>query len=90
VVNDDEAEPGDGHYTNIRVEVMMAGVRQRRHKRWAAAILEAELSPLDKVRKLVALGYDETEAEALVSGTQTGVRQPLYYEQLPGPEYARE
>jgi Holliday junction resolvasome RuvABC DNA-binding subunit len=65
----------------------MAVIRQRRHKRWAAAILAAEISPLDKVRKLVALGYDEDQAEALVTGAQSG-NQMVYYEQLPGPDYA--
>lgn len=35
----------------------------------------------------MALGYDEEEAEQMVDGVQMGIRQPVYYEQLPGPEY---
>jgi Holliday junction resolvasome RuvABC DNA-binding subunit len=68
----------------------MAVIKQQRHKQWAASILQAEISPLDKVRKLVALGYDEQEAEAMVNGVQTGQNQLVYYEQLPNPEYAQE
>ncbi len=67
----------------------MDTIRQRRRKRWASAILGATISPLDKVRKLVALGYDEMEADHMVNGTQAG-NHPVYYEQLPSPEYAEE
>lgn len=65
----------------------MKVVRQQRHKKWAAEILQSELSPLDKTRKLVALGYDEEEADKMVNGIQIGLNQPVYYEQLPNPEY---
>ncbi len=64
-------------------------IQQRRRKRWAAHILGAAISPLDKVRKLVALGYDEAEADMMVNGIQAG-NQPLYYEQLPSPDYAED
>jgi Holliday junction resolvasome RuvABC DNA-binding subunit len=67
----------------------MEVVRQRRRKQWAAAILNTGIHPLDKVRKLVALGYDEAEAEQMVNGMQIG-NQPLYYEQLPNADYAQD
>ena len=66
----------------------MAVVRQARRRQWAAQILDSGLSPLDKVRKLVALGYDEEAADAMVSGAQVGPAMSMYYEQLPKPDYA--
>jgi uncharacterized protein YoaH (UPF0181 family) len=65
----------------------MDTIKQKRHKRWAAAILEAQISPVNKVRKLMALGYDEGQAEMMVGGVQQGQNQMVYYEQLPDPEY---
>jgi hypothetical protein len=56
-------------------------------RRSAAAVLESQLSALEKVRKLVALGYDEIDADALVGNLQVGPNQMIYYEQLPNPDY---
>ena len=60
--------------------------RQKRRK-WATGVLESALTPLDKVRKLIALGYEEIDAEAMVTSLQMGSGQMVYYEQLPSPEY---
>ncbi len=68
----------------------MESIKQERRKKWAAEILESDLSSLDKVRKLVALGYEEEEADNMVNGIQTGKNQLVYYEQLPNPDYADE
>lgn len=68
----------------------MKSIKQERRKKWAAEILESDLSSLDKVRKLVALGYEEEEADNMVNGIQTGKNQLVYYEQLPNPDYADE
>ena len=54
-------------------------------QRWAAQILDTSLSPINKIQKLVALGYEQEEAEAMVSGIQSGGM--IYYEQLPYPDY---
>ncbi len=56
----------------------------------ATAILGSEASPIDKVRQLVAIGYEEEVAELMVSGVQSGQHQMLYYEQLPNADYADE
>jgi Holliday junction resolvasome RuvABC DNA-binding subunit len=69
------------------VEGAMDTTQQQRRKRWAAAILQTQLSPINKVRKLVALGYDEDQAELMVNGAQQGQGQMVYYEQLPEPVY---
>ncbi|HUC86713.1 MAG TPA: hypothetical protein VMR75_00090 [Candidatus Saccharimonadales bacterium] len=53
----------------------------------ANQVLGSQLSPLDKVRKLVALGYDEDDADTLVTNSQVGTSQMMYYEQLPTPDY---
>lgn len=66
----------------------MAVVKQARRRKWAAQILDSGLTPLDKVRRLVALGYDEQAADAMVSGAQVGFGASMYYEQLPGPDYS--
>lgn len=68
---------------------MVKTTKQQRLKKWAASILAANIQPLEKVRKLVAIGYDEDEAEHMV-GSQLGSEQMVYYEQLPSPEYARK
>lgn len=68
----------------------MKSTNQQRRKKWAASILSANIRPVDKVRKLVALGYDEDDAERMVSGQLINQQQPVYYEQLPNPEYAPE
>ena len=56
-------------------------------RRTAAEVLGSQLSPLTKVQKLVALGYDEEDADTLVSNLQVGPNQMMYYEQLPNPDY---
>jgi hypothetical protein len=53
----------------------------------ALDILHSSATPLDKVRQLVAMGYDELDADQLVSSLQVGPNQMLYYEQLPSPDY---
>lgn len=68
----------------------MESIKQERRKKWAAEILESDLSSLDKERKLVALGYEEEEADSMVNGAQSGKNQMVYYEQLPNPDYADE
>lgn len=68
----------------------MESIKQERRKKWAAEILESDLSSINKVRKLVALGYEEKEADNMVNGIQTGKSQLVYYEQLPNPDYAEE
>lgn len=65
----------------------MTVVRQHNQRKWAAAILNADLTPIDKVRKLMALGYDDEEADLMVSGVQQSQNQMVYFEQLPSPEY---
>jgi Holliday junction resolvasome RuvABC DNA-binding subunit len=60
---------------------------QRSQQRLANQALESELPPLEKVRKLVALGYEEDDAETLVTNLQAGRNQMIYYEQLPRPDY---
>jgi hypothetical protein len=62
-------------------------VRQSRSKKWAGHILASELSPLNKVQKMVALGYGEEEAEALVTEHMMSLSRSNYYERLPEPEY---
>lgn len=55
-------------------------------RRQANNILDSQLPPLDKVRRLIALGYDEDDADALVANHE--FQGPaLYYERLPNPEY---
>ncbi len=56
----------------------------------ATAILGSEAAPINKVRQLVAIGYEEEVAEFMVSGVQSGQHQMLYYEQLPQADYADE
>ncbi len=56
----------------------------------AAKILRSDLSALQKVRQLVALGYDEADADSLVSSSQVSQNNLLYYEQLPNPDYETE
>lgn len=56
-------------------------------RRSALDILHSGASQLDKVRQLVAIGYEETDADALVSSVQASPNQMLYYEQLPEPDY---
>lgn len=70
----------------------MEGTAERRQKlaEWAAKILESDLDALAKARKLIALGYDEEEADALVTRSQFSGRQPVYYEQLPPADYAQD
>jgi hypothetical protein len=62
-------------------------VRQPRGKKWAGHILASELSPLNKVQKMVALGYDESEAENLVTEHMMSLSRSNYYERIPDPEY---
>jgi len=56
-------------------------------RKTALDILHSSAAPLDKVRQLVAMGYDELDADQLVSSVQVGPSQMLYYEQLPNPDY---
>ena len=65
----------------------MATTHYAQRRRSAAQILESALTPLDKIQKLVALGYEEIDAEAMVASSQLGPNQMVYYEQLPDPEY---
>jgi hypothetical protein len=65
----------------------MATSRRRRQLKGAAEILDSESAPLSKVRKLVALGYDESLADNLVVNAQVGPSQAMFYEHLPKPEY---
>jgi hypothetical protein len=53
-----------------------------------AAILSSQSDALTKARRLIALGYDEEEAEELVELSLIGRYQSIYYEQLPGATYA--
>lgn len=70
----------------------MEGTAERRNRlaEWAAKILESDLDALAKARKLVALGYDNEEADELVMRSQLGSGHPVYYEQLPNADYAEE
>lgn len=70
----------------------MEGTAERRNRlaEWAAKILESDLDALAKARKLVALGYDNEEADELVMRSQFGSGHPVYYEQLPNADYADE
>ncbi|HUC19980.1 MAG TPA: hypothetical protein VMR98_00600 [Candidatus Polarisedimenticolaceae bacterium] len=56
----------------------------------ATTILGSEATPINKVRQLVAIGYEEEVADMMVSGVQSGQHQMLYYEQLPRADYADE
>lgn len=64
------------------------GTQQQR--RSAAKVLQSRVTPLSKVRGLVALGYDEEDADAMVSSLQVGPNQIMYYEQLPEPDYTAD
>lgn len=68
----------------------MATTRQPRRRQGAADILGSETTPLNKVRKLVALGYDESSADDLVASAQVGPSQAMFYEHLPTPEYGED
>lgn len=65
----------------------MAATRPARRRQGAARILGSGATPLNKVRKLVALGYDEESADDLVVNAQVGPSQAMFYEHLPKPEY---
>lgn len=54
----------------------------------ATTILGSEAAPIEKVRQLVSIGYEEEVAELMVTGVQSGQHQMLYYEQLPQADYA--
>ncbi len=56
----------------------------------ALDVLHSGAAPLEKVRQLVAMGYDELDADELVSSVQVKPNQMLYYEQLPTPDYDAE
>jgi hypothetical protein len=71
--------------TNGGGVVMM--VQRAARRKSAAKILESQVTPLDKIRRLVALGYEEIDADAMVASLQVGPNQMMYYEQLPEPEY---
>lgn len=68
----------------------MTTLKQRRNRKWAHAVLDANLDPVNKVQKLVALGYDQEDAESMVWQAQQPSHQMVYYEQLPQPEYGRK
>lgn len=51
-------------------------------------ILTGPAHPMDKVQRIVSLGYDEEEADILVERYQSGMREPVFYEELHGPDYA--
>lgn len=68
----------------------MATLKQSRNRKWAHAVLDANLDPINKVQKLVALGYEEEDAEAMVWQSQQPSHQMVYYEQLPQPRYGRK
>lgn len=80
----------ESHYRLVKVEGIMEIIKQERRKKWAVEILESDLSSLDKERKLVALGYEEEEADNMVNGIYTNKNQLVYYEKLPNPDYAEE
>ena len=65
----------------------MAATRHKRRRQGAAEILSSEAAPLNKVRKLIALGYDESAADSLVTNAQVGPSMSMFYEHLPKPEY---
>jgi hypothetical protein len=67
---------------------MMAATKKLMRHEQAGRILESGISPINKVQKLVSLGYEEEMADIMVSGTQVGPAQSMYYEQLPAPDYA--
>jgi Holliday junction resolvasome RuvABC DNA-binding subunit len=71
----------------VKVEGSMAAVSKKSERKWAVQILESGLTPLSKVRKLVALGYAEEAADEMVTEAQVGPSQAMFYEQLPRPEY---
>ncbi|TAK89737.1 hypothetical protein EPO04_01365 [Patescibacteria group bacterium] len=68
----------------------MATLKQHRNRKWAHAVLDANLDPINKVQKLVALGYEQEDAELMVWQHQEASHQMVYYEQLPQPEYGRK
>ncbi len=55
-----------------------------------AAILSSQQSMIAKARQIIALGYDEEEAERLVERSQTTLNQSVYYEQLPQAPYEHD
>jgi len=69
------------------VEGSMATTRPARRRQGAARILGSGTTPLNKVRKLVALGYDEAAADDMVTNAQVGPSMAMFYEHLPKPEY---
>ena len=68
----------------------MATVRPARRRQGAARILGSGTTPLNKVRKLVALGYDESLADSMVVNAQVGPSQAMFYDHLPNPEYDKD
>lgn len=64
--------------------------RERLRAKRVAAILGSQQSMIAKVRQIIALGYDEEEAERLVEQSQINIGQPVYYEQLPQAPYDNE
>jgi len=56
-------------------------------KQSAKNVLRSDMTPLNKVRKLIALGYDETDADTMVSSLTANPNQMAYYERLPNPDY---
>lgn len=85
VVITDARKCPSAYISGIRREEIMAQPTRRR--KWAVQILASDTAPIEKVRKLVALGYDEEDADTMVSGAQAGPAQSMYYEQLPRPDY---
>lgn len=61
----------------------------RKQKRSAAGVLGTGRPPLEKIQALVALGYDQEQAEDLV-GHYAGPPSPSnYFESLPAPDYPK-
>jgi hypothetical protein len=45
-------------------------------------ILVSSMDPISKVKRLMALGLEEDEAEEMVDNYQLGLAAPTYYERL--------
>jgi hypothetical protein len=53
-----------------------------KRERQLEEILLSDDVPITKVRKIMAMGVDETDAEDIVSSYQAGQNAPVYYERL--------
>ncbi|HVE80728.1 MAG TPA: hypothetical protein VNA68_01125 [Candidatus Dormibacteraeota bacterium] len=50
-------------------------------------LADRTIAPIEKLRRLIALGYEEEDAEAMVEQQISGQQHMVYYESLPTDNY---